>query len=745
MHTARYVVACAAIAATGWAWSVWLPVGPVSRPVRCAAMNSGSPPTILVVAAEGARNTIYRSTNGGGAWIKLSDSLEFIPEDMIFDPQADSVAYAAGMGVFKSTDRGASWLSLGKPDHCWCSGLAMTATSPSELWVAGTAWSDGKDHASVGRSTDGGTTWSLAICDTSRSFGYSVLHSPTDPGLVWCSGSSNGRSVLYRSSDCGLNWTTLPLPPTEAARRPGPGCGLCSPGPREEPSLGRLHSFCVHPEHPDTIIAAVTWRGLFRTVDGGLSWSQTAMPSGAYSLTEAPDAPDVLYAGTSGEVLFSRNAGGSWTRLPVGGGAVGAILIPDDGAEAWAATASGILETTNGGWDWDPRAVFPMGRVGTICTTSGQPAVLYAAVDGLGVFRTHDGGSGWLPCADFPGNDSVASLAQGDSDVVWALPRGPSSPAGVFRSTNGGMNWVATDTWLELGGALAVSPVNHAVVGAVGTRSDSLDAQHLALALTTDSGATWAHILLDRGLIGRTMAMHPTSPAIFLLAGDSSGSPALFRTTDTGATWTRVGAGLAGRVNSMTFNTGTHIYCGTTQGVYRSTDQGTNWTYSGLAEVRAVVVQANWEVLAATRTGVFLNQGSAWTPYNYGLIDVNAHSIVSTGWRLYVGTGSAGVFSGEMPVGVQEPSRTPEVSDPRILIPTVHRRVLRLADDVQAALFDLLGREIMDLRPGENDIRHVAPGVYFVRKERPRIPESEGSARGLAGSASSVLKVVVQR
>ncbi|UCG42137.1 MAG: hypothetical protein JSU73_09665 [candidate division WOR-3 bacterium] len=735
MHTARYVVACAAMVATGWAWSVWFPVGPVRRPVRCAAMNSGSPPTMLVVAAEGIRNAIYRSTNGGGTWSRLSDSLEFIPEDIVFDPAADSVVYAAGAGLFKSTDRGVSWHQLRGPDHCWCSGLAAVPSSPSELWVAGSARSDGIDHASVGRSTDRGMTWSLALCDTNRSFGYSVLRSSTDTGLVWCSGFSNGRSVLYRSSDRGLNWTTLLLPPAEAAGPPGPGCGLCRPEPREEPPWGRLHSFCVHPEHPDTIIAAVTSLGLYRTVDGGLSWSLTAIPNGVYSLAAAPGAPDVLYAGTNGELLFSRNGGIGWTRSPVGGGAVGAILVPDDGTDAWAATASGILETTNGGWVWDTRAVFPTGRVGTISATSGQPAALYAAVDGLGIFRADSGVRDWLRCGSFPGSDSLASLAAGDSGVAWALPRGTSSPAGVFRSTNGGMNWVATDTWLELGGALAVSPLTRSVVCAVGSRCDSLGAQHLALALTTDSGTTWTHTLLGRGFTGRTVAMHPTSPAIFLLAGDSSGSPALFRTTDTGATWARVGAGLAGRVNSMTFNTGTNIYCGTTQGVYRSTDQGTNWAYNGLAEVRAVIVQDGWKILAATRTGVFLNQGSVWTPYNYGLIDVNTYSIISAGWRLYVGTNSAGVFSGQIPVGVVEPSRTPELSDPRIPTPTIYHRMLRLADGAQAALFDLLGRKVTDLKPGENDIGQLAPGVYFVRR-----PVTEDG-----GSRTAVRKIVIQR
>ena len=49
------------------------------------------------------------------------------------------------------------------------------------------------------------------------------------------------------------------------------------------------------------------------------------------------------------------------------------------------------------------------------------------------------------------------------------------------------------------------------------------------------------------------------------------------------------------------------------------------------------------------------------------------------------------------------------------------RRVLGIpapADRRQSVtLHDATGRLVMSLKPGENDIRHVAPGVYFVRLE----------------------------
>ena len=66
--------------------------------------------------------------------------------------------------------------------------------------------------------------------------------------------------------------------------------------------------------------------------------------------------------------------------------------------------------------------------------------------------------------------------------------------------------------------------------------------------------------------------------------------------------------------------------------------------------------------------------------------------------------------------------------------PTLLRGTMRLSASSNATLLDVAGRHVMDLTPGENDIRHLAPGVYFVFR-----------ASGVKRKASSVHKVVFQR
>ncbi|UCG43978.1 MAG: hypothetical protein JSU73_05035 [candidate division WOR-3 bacterium] len=76
--------------------------------------------------------------------------------------------------------------------------------------------------------------------------------------------------------------------------------------------------------------------------------------------------------------------------------------------------------------------------------------------------------------------------------------------------------------------------------------------------------------------------------------------------------------------------------------------------------------------------------------------------------------------------------------------PTIVRGVLRLqpaADCSQptAELVDVTGRRIMELEPGENDVRHVAPGIYFITPHPCPLPQGEREKRAV------VRRIVVQR
>jgi ribosomal protein L27 len=69
---------------------------------------------------------------------------------------------------------------------------------------------------------------------------------------------------------------------------------------------------------------------------------------------------------------------------------------------------------------------------------------------------------------------------------------------------------------------------------------------------------------------------------------------------------------------------------------------------------------------------------------------------------------------------------------------TIVRGVLFLPRSLDASiprsLLDISGRKVLDLHPGANDVRALAPGVYFVRQ-----------ASSVRRDASSITKIVVTR
>ena len=73
--------------------------------------------------------------------------------------------------------------------------------------------------------------------------------------------------------------------------------------------------------------------------------------------------------------------------------------------------------------------------------------------------------------------------------------------------------------------------------------------------------------------------------------------------------------------------------------------------------------------------------------------------------------GGVAVISDTTRVGLSASRGTGLTSPVR---PALVRGALLIAEQAGATLLDIAGRRVMELKPGENDVRGVAPGVYFV-------------------------------
>jgi len=307
------------------------------------------------------------------------------------------------------------------------------------------------------KTENGGTTWRPVFeKEGSVSIGAIALD-PTNPETVWV-GTGEQNSVrsssfgngVYRSDDGGMSWRQMGL---EGSRH-----------------VGRI---LIHPRNPDVVFVAAMgslWgpnpeRGLYRTDDGGESWTKVLEISeytGVVEVKMDPHNPDILFA-----AAFQRERR-QWSML--GGGSEGGLFRSEDGGDSWTRVGGG----------------FPEGEVGRIgieyCL--GSPGTLYASAVGPdgGLFRSDDGGSSWgrrnteiqshwyygeLVCdpqdADRiyvpmtplymseDGGRSFRSLVQTavhvDHHTLWVNPRDPEhlllgNDGGIYISRDRGESWL---------------------------------------------------------------------------------------------------------------------------------------------------------------------------------------------------------------------------------------------------------------------------------------------------------------
>ncbi len=243
---------------------------------------------------------------------------------------------------------------------------------------------------------------------------------------------------------------------------------------------GRTRQLVFEPGNPSVIYAAAVAGGVWKTTNGGQSWSQLtdlAIPNIAVnSLVIDPAAPQTLYAGT-GEGYFNgdrvrgagifktTNGGASWTRLAATATAdffyvMDVVVSPSNSNRIYAATRTGVWRTTNGGTTWsrvlDAESVF--GCFDLVVQPNGNPAAIFASCGTFvygpksGIYRSQDiaGRASWEQVfTETNIGRTTLAIAPSNPAVIYALAAeaGPGlyqdGLRGVFRSTQGG----AKGTW----------------------------------------------------------------------------------------------------------------------------------------------------------------------------------------------------------------------------------------------------------------------------------------------------------
>ncbi len=259
-----------------------------------------------------------------------------------------------------STGQGTDSAAASLPETPDYHSLLVAPGDPRHIWLG--------SHVGLHESTDGGRTWAEGGLTGQDAMN---LARTRDSETVWAA----GHLVLAKSTDGGQTWTDV---------QPG---GL--------PSLD-VHGFAADPRNPRKLWAAIAGQGLFRSTNGGESFSLVSrdVGSGVMALAVAPDGR-VLAGDMAQGLLVSSDEGRAWTSV-LGEGLMGLAINPGNPQRVVATSQSGIFLSTNGGTGW--RVVHAVaGGAGPVTWAPSKPKVGYVVGFDRVLYTTNDAGASWRP------------------------------------------------------------------------------------------------------------------------------------------------------------------------------------------------------------------------------------------------------------------------------------------------------------------------------------------------------------
>jgi photosystem II stability/assembly factor-like uncharacterized protein len=390
---------------------------------------------------------VYRSSDAGESWQPANHGLKFTKEvhDLKIDPNDSMALYAGGAnGIFRTINAGKNW----KSRRCGC-----------YIWSFAINPADSRQVYGVGegalKSTDGGASWQWF---TPHPFLNGILLGvavhPLNPHIVFIGGFGGG---IFRSIDSGRTWETVnqKLDSLNVIRLAA------------DPSIsGRFF--------------AVGGQQAFESRDGGVTWD--LLLKGQVStfwisdLEVHPKDPNLIaVAGyrkkSGGAISLSNDGGKTWQMMsPYSGVNYGCshcvVFDPTDPQVIYLAPFSkqdqktlllGIAKTNDQGKTWnlinkglDDKDIW------IIAVHPAKNNLLFAGTGGGKLYRSENGGNSWINLKSLDGT-SIRDIVFDVSDPNRMYI---STYSSIFKSTNGGLDWVRKsdglpEAWLN---SLAFGP-----------------------------------------------------------------------------------------------------------------------------------------------------------------------------------------------------------------------------------------------------------------------------------------------
>ncbi|MDT8998969.1 YCF48-related protein [Paucibacter sp. APW11] len=446
--------------------------------------------TSQVGIAADATGKAYRTSDGGLTWQETKPVAVGALNTLECNSQ---VCIATGwdrthngnLNAWKSNDDGFSWTEVDfKPKTVEDLGLwAVGVVDANTIYAFGDGWKG----RSVGRSADGGATWTWeTMFAQQRSTG--VRFADRTHGLT-LDGSA-------RTEDGGRSWLDTP-----SFRNFMPqGLALSS--------SGLSLAVDVAGQIMRSVDFGASWSAVFKTADGDMKRHQ-------FSSLAFSDRQNGL-AVSAHDVLFTVDGGQSWTKTNLDASIANGVLEKVAFANPTTAVlvGSSAVRSTDGGRSWQKINSLPWGDFSAVAFS---PAGWGLLAGQNGMFRSTDAGASWT-MVRAPGTDRFGVFAI-RGNVVLAGGFGT-----MLRSEDAGLTWTQVSGLTEWVYSISWSDAQTAF--AVTTRGRLLK--------STDAGRSWNAV--DVGTDKHLLAVSFSSDGSLGLV---SGAGVVLHTTDGGQTWSK--------------------------------------------------------------------------------------------------------------------------------------------------------------------------------------------------------------
>lgn len=745
----------------------WVLAGPTNIEGRITSIviHPSNPQIVYAATANGG---LWKSTNFCQSWVSIFDNqntssigalaLDPVNPNIIYcgTGEANSLrSYYPGTGMYKSTDAGNTWSQIGLTGTYSIGNIVVNPLNTQVVYAAAVGSLRRKNsERGIYKSINGGSSWSQVLYIADSVGAIDVVIDPSNPNKLFAAMWERQRredyikyggpmTALYSTTNAGANWSVV-------------NGGF----PSNASDLGRI-SLDICNSNPQVIYALTAYangntRGLFKSTDGGTSWSNinsAAAPSSNYSWfnrvckVNPNDAGNVYCGGL--DMSRSTNGGASFSTI-------GASHV-DHHALAFAPSNTnfivngndgGLDYSTNGGLSWQPTDQLPVTQfyAGDIDYTN--PSTILGGAQDNGTNRTTGTTGGWQTI--YGGDGFYCLVDYTNSQRVYAS----SQNGGLGRSTNGGSTFLSATSGLDLAYSNWMTPFvmdkTNPLILYCGTYK---------IHKTTNGMQSWTAISpdLSNGHVQNlgtitTIDVSASNPNVIYCGTDDAN---VWVTTNGGSNWIKINSGLPYRwVTRVAVHPSLANVCYVTLSgykvdstgahVFKTTNYGAVWNNisSNLpdAPINDIVIDpmSSQTLYIATDVGVMIseNDGTSWSSMSTGIPssvpchDITLHNGVR---KLIVWTHGRSAYSTNIPFLGIEPvgniagkySLNQNYPNPFNPVTTISYKIPS-EGTVVIKLYDITGKVVKILensnkKPGEYSIlidgSDLASGVYIYKME----------------------------